>query len=417
MTNAAELAASRIGTTLRGKWRVDRLLGVGATAAVYAATHRNGAPAALKVLHAECSAQPQIRERFLREGYVANAIRHPGAIAVLDDDECDDGSAFLVLELLDGETVETRWEQRGNALPLAEVLAIGDQLLDVLTAAHAAGIVHRDVKPDNLFLTRDGALKVLDFGIASGRRQATDAWSTESGAAMGTPAFMPPEQALGHWDEVDARSDLWSVGATLFTLLSGHYVHDAETAGEMLLAVMTHPPPSLATVAPHAPPELVAVIDRALRPNREERFATAAEMRQAIRAVPGFRVDRRQNVVSARVLSSEPPAAVLPARAPRNDVWIATAAMLVACAASLGFCSVRNGTYAGSANAAVVMPAQAIATFSLPPDPAPSASAPTAESAAVAPARSAEPRRAGPMPVYVARPASEGFDDLLKARR
>ena len=102
----------------------------------------------------------------LAGGYAANAVKHPGAVVVLDDDVAEDGAAFLVMELLEGASIEAVWEKHGRRLPLRAVLAIGDQVLDVLAAAHAAGIVHRDIKPANLFLTRDGAIKVLDFGIA-----------------------------------------------------------------------------------------------------------------------------------------------------------------------------------------------------------------------------------------------------------
>ena len=126
---------------------------------------------------------------------------------MLDDDVAEDGAVFLVMELLEGETLEARWRRRGGRrLDAGEVLAIADQLLDVLAAAHAKGIVHRDLKPENLFLTRDGAVKVLDFGIARLRdaARAERQRRRRPAALMGTPAFMPPEQALGHWEEVDA---------------------------------------------------------------------------------------------------------------------------------------------------------------------------------------------------------------------
>src|SRR5262249_36907111 len=140
-----------------------------------------------------------IKSRFLREGYIANKVGHPGAVSVLDDDEGDDGSIVLVMELLEGETVDGRWRRAGKKLPPREVMLIGDQLLEVLAAAHAAEIIHRDVKPENLFLTRDGALKVLDFGIARLRELSAKSGATGSQSSLGTPAFMPPEQARGLW--------------------------------------------------------------------------------------------------------------------------------------------------------------------------------------------------------------------------
>lgn len=144
-------ARERVGATL-GKYVIERLLGVGGMAAVYAARHRNGNRVAVKVLHRELSVDGNIRQRFLREGYVANAVEHAGVVRVLDDDTAADGSVFLVMELLEGETLEARLRRKG-VLDAADVLSLTDQLLDVLAAAHGRGILHRDIKPENLFLT------------------------------------------------------------------------------------------------------------------------------------------------------------------------------------------------------------------------------------------------------------------------
>src|SRR5580700_4775771 len=152
------MARGRLGRVLKGKYRLDRVLGIGGMAVVYAATHRNKKRFAIKMLHAELSMRENIRTRFLREGYVANSVEHPGAVAVLDDDVAEDGSAFVVMELLDGAPVDAVWEKHGKRVPVAVVVAIGDALLDVLAAAHAKGVVHRDIKPANLFLTSDGRL-------------------------------------------------------------------------------------------------------------------------------------------------------------------------------------------------------------------------------------------------------------------
>ena len=150
---------------LDGKWHLDSVLGIGGMATVYAATHRNQKRVAIKMLHPEVSVDKQVTTRFTREGYLANTVGHPGTVSVLDDDVAEDGSAFLVMELLEGQTLDAMWEKSGT-LPVGEVLLLTDQLLDVLIAAHAKGILHRDLKPENLFLTKEGQLKVLDFGIA-----------------------------------------------------------------------------------------------------------------------------------------------------------------------------------------------------------------------------------------------------------
>ena len=182
----ASRARVRLGTVLQDKWKLEALLGIGGMAAVYAATHRNGKRVAVKMLHAEFSHDEEVRTRFLQEGYAANTIQHDGAVSVLDDDLAPDGSAFIVMEMLEGETVEQRWERGGQRLPVADVLWIAEQLLDVLVAAHAKSVVHRDIKPENLFVTKGGAVKVLDFGIAKVfERQQTRQSTTRAGHGDG----------------------------------------------------------------------------------------------------------------------------------------------------------------------------------------------------------------------------------------
>lgn len=274
-----------MGSTLRGKWRLDALIGVGGMASVYAATHRNGHRVAIKMLHPALAIASSVQERFLREGYAANNVDHPGIARILDDNETEDGDAFLVMELLHGETLDTRWRRLGGRMPLGEALAVGLALVDVLGAAHRKGILHRDIKPENIFLTTTGQLKLLDFGIARVREQNPLSPSvTRTGAMLGTPAFMSPEQARGRTREVDGRSDLWSVGATLFTILSGRFVHPGETPNEVLINTATEDAPPLGSLRPDLPPEIAAIIDRSLAFQAEDRFADADAMGTALRA-------------------------------------------------------------------------------------------------------------------------------------
>jgi serine/threonine-protein kinase len=276
-------AKARVGQTLRGRWSLDSLLGMGGMAAVYAATHRNGKRVAVKVLHPELSANPEMKQRFIDEAYAANRVGHPAAVSVLDDDVTEDGSAFLVMDLLEGETLDARIRRRGKMDP-AEILLVTDVLLDVLAAAHDKGIVHRDVKPDNVFITTEGKVKLLDFGIARlttpGRPR-----TTQSGATMGTPAYMPPEQARGHWEQIDGRTDLWAVGATMFVALTGRQVHEGDTPNEELLSAMTQRAPSLAALAPALRPSIVDLVDRALAFEQHDRWSHAREMQAALRVV------------------------------------------------------------------------------------------------------------------------------------
>jgi eukaryotic-like serine/threonine-protein kinase len=278
-----EKAKTRIGSVLREKWKLDSLLGVGGSAAVYAATHRNGKRGAIKLLHPEFSKQEELVKRFLREGYVANKIDHPGSVIILDDDITDDGMAFLVMELLEGYTLERRLRKR-SAVPVREALKMTEDLLDVLQVAHEKGIIHRDIKPANIFITKDKVLKVLDFGIARlGEQSQQPVGDTQMGQALGTPAFMPPEQARGRWDDVDVRTDLWSVGATLWALLSGQRPRRAETSNEELLLAMTEPLPAIASIALHVSPEVAKIVDRAVAFEMASRWPNARTMQQAVR--------------------------------------------------------------------------------------------------------------------------------------
>jgi hypothetical protein len=271
LASTSSRARSRVGLVLRQKWRLDSLLGIGGMAAVYAATHRNGGRGAIKMLHAEYSALAEIKRRFLREGYVANTVLHPGVVRVLDDDIAEDGSAFLVMDLLVGETLDARLQRRGGRLPASEALPITDELLDILAAAHDARVVHRDVKPENVFITTDGAVKLLDFGIARLQSMQPGSLATVDGTTFGTPAFMPPEQALGHVEEIDARSDIWGTGAVLFTVLTGRLVHQTRTLNEQLDR------------------EVGKLVDRALAFRKTDRWKDAREMQAKIREVEAKR--------------------------------------------------------------------------------------------------------------------------------
>lgn len=280
-TETTEQASQRVGTVLCNKWTLDRLLDVGGMAAVFAATHRNGNRVAIKMLHAAYAQVEEIRERFLREGYVANRIDHPGAVTIHDDDQLEDGSVFLVMELLRGMSLEARLRER-TTLPSGEVILIAHRVLDVLAAAHARNIVHRDIKPANVFLTVDGDVKVLDFGLARIRERTFNGSLTRTGVVMGTASFMPPEQARAKRELIDHRTDVWAVGATMFRALTGRYVHEGGTVNERFIAAMSQHAPSLARVAPHLPDAIVAVVDRALLFQNRDRWPSAEAMQQAL---------------------------------------------------------------------------------------------------------------------------------------
>jgi len=277
-------AQKRVGETLANKWRIDKLIDIGGMAAVYQATHRNGKRVAIKMLHPHIATHADVRERFLREGYVANQVDHPGAVSILDDDTTSDGAPFLVMELLEGESLDQWMARSGEVLPVADVLAVADQVLDVLSAFHARNVIHRDIKPGNLYITKAGIVKVLDFGLARLRDPRLGGSPTASGIVLGTASYMPPEQAQGKTDLVDARSDVFAVGAVMFRALTGRAVHDGRTPTDRLFQAMKERAPSLGVIAPQMPMWVVGVVDKALAFKREDRFGSAEEMRVAVRS-------------------------------------------------------------------------------------------------------------------------------------
>ncbi|MGK4001809.1 protein kinase [Sorangium sp. So ce1036] len=272
----------RVGTTLRGKWTIDRLLGIGGMAAVYAATHKIGRREAIKILHPEVARSKDLRARFEREAQAVNRFRHPGVVEIRDIDTTDDGAPFLVMELLEGESLADRVQRLGH-VEAGEMLRLMDELLDVLGAAHDQGIIHRDIKLDNLFVETGGRLKVLDFGIARMRDGVKTAMRTRTGATLGTVSYMAPEQVRGI--SVDHRADLFAVGATMFRLIAKRRIHEARTESELLVKMATMAAPPLASVAPETPQGLCVLVDRALAFDRERRYPDARTMQGDIRAL------------------------------------------------------------------------------------------------------------------------------------
>jgi serine/threonine-protein kinase len=314
-------AKARLGTVLRGKYKLDRILGAGGMAVVYAATHRNQMRVAVKMLHPELSLSADIRTRFLREGYAANSVHHEGALKVLDDDVAEDGAAFLVMELLEGAAAEEHWERHRHQLPLKATIALGHELCDVLVAAHAKGIVHRDLKPANLFITNKGELKVLDFGIARVRDAATGgsssgpAYVTGTGMLLGTPAFMPPEQARAQASQMDGQTDQWAVGATMFTLLTGRLVHTGDNASQLMIAAATEAAPTLRSVLGSVPPQVAAIVDRALAFQKADRWPSTRDMRDALARVYQSTFGEVVSTAPLRALFSEPEDPIAPTTA------------------------------------------------------------------------------------------------------
>ena len=275
----AKQAARRVGTDLSAKWRIDKVLGVGGMGAVFAATHKNnGTRAAVKVLHIEYARATEVRERFLREGRIANRIDLDGRFRVIADGMTNLGEPFLVMELPEGMTLAELFKKGGGRMPLEKLLGVFDPVLELLEKCHEIGVIHRDIKPANIFLTKQGAVKVLDFGVARMREPDAGVEATRAGIALGTASFIAPEQALG-MEKVDGRADVFSVGACLYTGVTGERLHASKSEAEEFVLAATQSAPSAARKAKDLPPEVAALIDRALSYDRAQRYQSAREMR------------------------------------------------------------------------------------------------------------------------------------------
>ena len=280
-----------VGSVVAGKYRVDRLLGHGGMGAVFQATNLAiGKRVALKFLTRDAARDAEAAQRFQREALAASMVESSHIVQIFDSGTSDDGLPFLVMELLTGEDVRARL-QREQRLSVEVAAAIGVQVLRALVRAHAQGIVHRDLKPDNIYLCErdDGALlvKLVDFGVSKLARGPALDTLTGRGTVLGTAYYMSPEQAQA-LEDVDGRTDLFSVGAILYECLSGRPPHVGPTYEAVLIAICTKDPEDIRSLAPVVPRALADVIHRALARERSQRYASAEAMLDELcAALPG----------------------------------------------------------------------------------------------------------------------------------
>ena len=269
-----------IGRELDARFTLSERLGQGGMGAVYRATqHSVAREVAVKVVHPNLMTDATIIKRFHREARLASRLNHPNAVSVMDFGQTQDGVNYLVMELLEGTTLDAVLERDGR-FDARRIIRIGIQICDALEAAHALSIIHRDLKPSNIMLldsVRD-FVKVLDFGLAKSLESDAASQMTGSGHIVGTPAYMPPERACGATG--DARSDLYSLGCILFLLGSGALPFDATGAQELLLQQVVQRPPPMTGV----PDALAQVIERLLEKEPDLRYQTAAEAREGLEA-------------------------------------------------------------------------------------------------------------------------------------
>jgi len=303
-----------VNQTISGKYRVLRLLGEGAAGNVWEAENLLvGRHVAIKILHPSVASRPDMQQRFLAEARLSAKLAHPNVVDVYDLGRTDDGTPYIVMELLAGETLE-KMLQRRHRLPATFACELMMQVLGTLVAAHALDIVHRDLKPANVMLVYprpdQPLVKVLDFGVAQGIQ--AEGLAAEAGMIFGTPEYMAPEQATGA--VVDARCDVYAAGAILYELLAGEPAITGDSTTQVLTRVLTEQPVALRMLAPDVPRGLETVVMSALAKRPADRPPSAKEMSKLIGRFAS------SGSAGPSVQMSERPMALTQKRAPKKKL-------------------------------------------------------------------------------------------------
>ena len=326
----------RIGEVVAGRYELEELLGAGGMSSVFRA--RDAVlerPVALKILHEHHSSDPEYVERFRREARAIAKLSHPNIVTVIDRGQFE-GREYIVFEHVDGQTLKELVEREGR-LPVAEAVTLAHQVARGLSFAHEHGVVHRDVKPQNVLLDEDGVAKVTDFGIA--RSLDGDDGFTEVGTVLGTSDYLPPEQAAGQ--PVDERSDQYSLGVLLYELLAGEVPYPGENALAVAMKHLYEPVPSVRAVRPDVSPRVDAVIQRAMAKRPEDRFPSTDALIAALEACLAEEAARRAGddgvtqVLPVVEIARDSVAQVRPRRRRRRAVPLLAALVLVLAAAAL----------------------------------------------------------------------------------
>lgn len=321
-----------VGTTLLDRYAVTRQIGQGGMGAVYEATHTLiGKRVAVKVLLDKYARKGQVVARLEQEARLASSIGHEHIIDITDFGTTLDGRTFVVMEFLDGESLSELLGREGP-LPEARILRIATQIASALGAAHAKGIIHRDVKPENVFVLRRNDrdfIKVVDFGISKSMRTSDTGEDesprlTQTGMVLGTPLYMSPEQARGH-DELDHRIDIYALGVIMYELATGHVPFSGSNYLAIISQVLNQPPPSPRAERPDLSEEFEAIILKSLAKDRDDRYASSAELLADLSALAD---DPTHSSQRARITG--PRRHRLPRSRLRLAAWVAVIAVIVA---------------------------------------------------------------------------------------
>jgi serine/threonine protein kinase len=372
---------SRTGTVIGNRYRLQRRLGVGGMGEVYEAKHTEiPRRFAVKLLRAEYARDPEMRARFRQEAQTAAGLSSDHIVEVSDFGYAEDGSPYLVMELLDGVDLRKVLASLGR-LSVEQAVAVAKQTCAGAAAAHALGVIHRDLKPENLFLARRGertTLKVLDFGIAKLRNQSM---GTGGGRLLGTPAYMPPEQVRNQAN-LDQRADVYALGAILYEALTGSIPHPGAAQHEIVSHVLFEQPAPVCALNPAVPSELGTVIHRALASAADDRYQSMAELSHALDPFAGSEMlplpaasdcastsltpparsseQRMESQTAAVALETRAVASTLESRVPpprkaRAVVFVAAAALLAVGALWVLASRTRNATASQTRTAATAM--------------------------------------------------------------
>ena len=376
---------------LIGAYKVRSKIGNGGMGTVYLGEHALlGRKAAIKVLNPSVSGDEEVVQRFFNEARAVTQISDPGIVQVFDYGLHTDGSAFIVMELLEGETMARR-QRRIRRFDVRDAVRLIRMACTSLAAAHAKGVVHRDLKPDNIFIVGDPAVtggerpKILDFGIAklSDDRLGTDVEKTRTGTLIGTPVYMSPEQCRGAGD-VDHRSDIYSIACVMYKLITGKPPFEAAGSGEIIAAHLREPPPFAAALVPDLPDMIDLILQRCLKKDPSQRYQTMTELAEALGSSEAILHHSSQPTItldgaipmtpSPSTFTQASGQTPVPSRPARRGWPVILAATTITLALMIGvglFATRKQETVAAPSTPSIDAAAMQLATPTPPPDAAP----------------------------------------------